>query len=80
MVAVTDAGHASAVYNLTVEGAHEYYANGILVSNCDAIRYLTIARSTVRVLHPRPPRQVSAHELRGRVVSAQERFLRGGRR
>lgn len=27
------------VYNLTVEGAHEYYAAGVLVSNCDAARY-----------------------------------------
>lgn len=28
------------VYNLTVEDAHEYFANGILVSNCDAERYI----------------------------------------
>jgi len=28
------------VYNLTVADAHEYYANGILVSNCDALRYI----------------------------------------
>ncbi|HEY1292768.1 MAG TPA: hypothetical protein VGJ60_06815 [Chloroflexota bacterium] len=28
------------VFNLTVEGEHEYFANGILVSNCDALRYL----------------------------------------
>lgn len=27
------------VYNLTVEGEHEYFASGILVSNCDASRY-----------------------------------------
>lgn len=27
------------VYNLWVDGMHEYYANGILVSNCDALRY-----------------------------------------
>jgi len=27
------------VYNLTVDGEHEYYANGVLVSNCDAARY-----------------------------------------
>lgn len=26
------------VYNLTVARAHEYYANGILVSNCDCLR------------------------------------------
>ena len=28
------------VFNLTVEGEHEYYANGVLVANCDALRYL----------------------------------------
>ena len=28
------------VYNLTVEGEHEFYANGVLVHNCDALRYL----------------------------------------
>lgn len=27
------------VYNITVEGEHEYFANGILVSNCDTLRY-----------------------------------------
>ncbi|MDP3908859.1 MAG: hypothetical protein Q8Q14_00570 [Gemmatimonadales bacterium] len=27
------------VYNLTVDGEHEYFANGVLVSNCDALRY-----------------------------------------
>lgn len=29
-----------AVYNLTVDDAGEYYANGVLVHNCDALRYL----------------------------------------
>ena len=29
-----------AVYNLSVDAIGEYYANGILVSNCDALRYL----------------------------------------
>jgi len=28
------------VYNLTVDTVHEYYANSILVSNCDALRYV----------------------------------------
>lgn len=32
------------VYNLTVKDNHEYYANGILVSNCDGLRYLCCAR------------------------------------
>jgi len=27
------------VYNLTVDEEHEFYANGTLVSNCDALRY-----------------------------------------
>ena len=27
------------VYNITVEDAHEFLANGILVKNCDALRY-----------------------------------------
>lgn len=27
------------VYNITVEDAHEYYANGVLVSNCDSVLY-----------------------------------------
>jgi hypothetical protein len=31
-----------AVFNLTVEGEHEYFANGVLVSNCDAVRYLSV--------------------------------------
>ena len=38
VVAVTNCGSA-AVYNLTVNEAHCYYANGILVSNCDATIY-----------------------------------------
>lgn len=31
------------VYNLTVDGEHEYFANGVLVSNCDALRYSVMA-------------------------------------
>jgi len=27
------------VYNLSVDGEHEYFANGILVHNCDASLY-----------------------------------------
>ncbi len=37
------------VYNLTVKDNHEYYANGILVSNCDALRYLVSARMASKV-------------------------------
>lgn len=37
--AIEPAGRAP-VYNLTVDGPHEYFAGGILVSNCDALDYL----------------------------------------
>jgi hypothetical protein len=37
------------VFNLTVKDNHEYYANGILVSNCDALRYLVSARMASKV-------------------------------
>lgn len=33
-------GKPEKVYNLQVRDTHEYFANGVLVSNCDAIRYL----------------------------------------
>jgi hypothetical protein len=38
VVDVIDGGKAD-VYNIVVDEAHHYFANGILVSNCDAIRY-----------------------------------------
>jgi hypothetical protein len=31
------AAGTGSVYNLTVEGAHEFFANGVLVHNCDAL-------------------------------------------
>jgi len=43
VVAVVTNAKPSAVYNLTVEGMHEYFANGILVHNCDAARYAVMA-------------------------------------
>jgi hypothetical protein len=35
-------GIKAPVYNLTVATEHEYFANGILVSNCDALRYMIV--------------------------------------
>ena len=35
------------VYNIEVKGQHEYFANGILVSNCHAIGYMLLARRMV---------------------------------
>lgn len=40
IVAVQNTERIETVYNLTVHNTHEYYANGILVSNCDALRYV----------------------------------------
>lgn len=34
-------GRLEPVYNLTVDGEHEYFVQGILVSNCDSVDYLT---------------------------------------
>lgn len=34
-----DSEYGVPVYNLSVEGAHEFFANGILVHNCDATAY-----------------------------------------
>lgn len=37
---ITPLKQRKSVYNLTVEHAHSYYANGILVHNCDALSYI----------------------------------------
>lgn len=36
-----ESGERKPVYNLTIDGEHEFFANGILVHNCDAARYLS---------------------------------------
>ena len=41
-----------AVFNLTVEDTHCYYANGILVHNCDALSWVT--RLTLSRAAPTP--------------------------
>jgi len=44
------------VFNLTVSEAHEYYANGLLASNCDALNYVwnnkTLPRQPMPVAPP----------------------------
>ena len=32
------------MYNIEVEGEHEYYAAGILVANCEALRYVVMTK------------------------------------
>ena len=39
VVSVRDAGRGT-VYALSIDEVHEYFANGVLVSNCDALRYV----------------------------------------
>ena len=40
------------VYNLTIEDEHEYFANGILVKNCDCLRYIIAELDLVGTLKP----------------------------
>lgn len=45
VASVCRAARRANVYDLTVEGAHEFFANGVLVSNSmDAIRYAVFGR------------------------------------
>ncbi len=39
VIAVESCAGRSAVYNISVARDRQFYANGILVSNCDALRY-----------------------------------------
>lgn len=41
------------MYNITVEDAHAYYANGLLVSNCDECLYALRTLPQVSVLRER---------------------------
>lgn len=57
------------VYNLAVEGESEFFANGVLVHNCDALRYLAMDLSTRPVRRtsplPGPGRRVVRPETAG---------------
>lgn len=40
VLTVTEQGVADSVYDLTIDGCHEFFANGVLVHNCiDSLRY-----------------------------------------
>lgn len=42
VVAVENCEVRREVYNLEIEGEHEFFANGILTHNCDALRYFVV--------------------------------------
>lgn len=42
VASVSDEMRNDRVYDLTVDGPSEFYANGVLVHNCDALRYLIV--------------------------------------
>jgi hypothetical protein len=62
VLSVSDAGRAD-VYNLTVDGEPEYFANGVLVHNCDATRYLTAFMDDL-ALDPERPEGSEIYEER----------------
>ena len=39
VLGISESGKAE-TFNLQVDGVHEYIANGVVVSNCDAVRYV----------------------------------------
>ena len=50
------------VFNLTVEGTHEYFANGVLVHNCtDALGYACLSRPWAPTVK-RPPKKIDRWE------------------
>lgn len=48
----TKRAHNASVYNLRVAGPHEYFAGGVLVSNCDALDYLLWQEFNVLAVQP----------------------------
>ena len=67
------------VYNLTVAGAHEFYANGILVHNCDSLRYLLInlGSGPEFVLLDELPSPAIVEELRPYIPHGPVAIIRG---
>ena len=67
-------GLTSPVYNLSVEGDfHEFYAEGLLVHNCDALRYLLATRP----IGDRPRRHKTGQSIDQRF---QQMMSRAGKR
>ncbi len=65
VVSMTVEPERRAVFNLTVEGVHEYYANGVLVCNCDNLGYLVMYPQ----LRYHKPKVLTAKEADGSYAS-----------
>jgi hypothetical protein len=90
VVSVLPVQHKEPVYNLTVQSVPEYYANGILVHNCSALRYLICGIDRVRELGARAPQVIppdppplpdlerdytkAPEQQRYRTLTAEEKF------
>jgi hypothetical protein len=61
VVSVSDVAGTHPVYNLTVAGPHEYFANGVLVSNCDTLRYGMSAK--LRYVKPKPRKRKEGYTV-----------------
>lgn len=59
------------VYDITVAGEHEFFANGLLVANSDALRYVVMSR-TPTPLRPEEE-EVDRNELYARNLLARFR-------
>lgn len=79
-------GNGEPVFNLVVEGAPEFFANGVLVHNCDALAYaamdslvLPVGRvpTTVVATGANPQDGISGKDLE-RLVAAAEAKRREG--
>lgn len=74
VVSVSDSEACDRVYNLTVDGPPEFYANGILVHNCmDAARYLIVGLDRGKVAPPPAREPEPAKPSAGRDID-DERF------
>lgn len=67
-------GYSALVYNLTVDLDHEYFANGILVSNCDAGLYSFRRYISRKTEEPSPPPKQGTPEW----FAAEEKRMREG--
>jgi hypothetical protein len=81
VVSITPAGRED-VYNMTVDTYHNYLIEGgIILKNCDGLRYLLRAR-TKGVEAPKTPEELEIERLRAakdRAIRASTRGIRRSR-